>query len=317
MKITLDSRGYHYRPVVNIFSIVLIMASLMAGMAGCVPAGGPCELVVVSTAGGSVISPGEGLFNYTAGTVVNLVAQAEPDYQFLEWTGDVDTIANVHAAATTITVNNLNNYTSIYALFGWFNVTMIQIDAGYFNTVGLKSDGAVAAVGQDIGNTSGWTGITQVAAGWVHIVGLESDGTVVAVPPSGPPFNTNWGQCNVTDWVNITQIAAGFFHTVGLKRDGTVVAVGLNDAGQCDVGGWTDITQVDAGYFHTVGLRDGGTVVAVGGNLHGECNVTGWIGIVQVSAGGDPTGGYTVGLKADGTVVAVGYNQYGQCNVGG
>jgi alpha-tubulin suppressor-like RCC1 family protein len=29
-------------------------------------------------------------------------------------------------------------------------------------------------------NVGGWTGIDQVAAGWYHTVGLKSDGTVVA-----------------------------------------------------------------------------------------------------------------------------------------
>jgi len=63
------------------------------------------SVTVSSTAGGSVVEPGEGSFTYDAGSVVNLVAEAEEGYQFVKWTGDVGTIANVNAGSTTITMN--------------------------------------------------------------------------------------------------------------------------------------------------------------------------------------------------------------------
>jgi C1A family cysteine protease len=64
------------------------------------------DLTVSSTAGGSVTTPGEGTFTYGAGTVVSLVAEAEQGYRFVNWTGDVDGIADVDAAATTITMDD-------------------------------------------------------------------------------------------------------------------------------------------------------------------------------------------------------------------
>ncbi len=64
----------------------------------------PTYLTVDSTAGGSVITPGEGTFTYDRGTVVSLVAQAEEGYHFVNCTGDVGTIANVNCASTTITM---------------------------------------------------------------------------------------------------------------------------------------------------------------------------------------------------------------------
>ena len=69
-----------------------------------------------------------------------------------------------------------------------FECTPMVIAAGYENTVGLKSDGTVVAVGWnnygqcDIG---GWTDIIQVAAGYGHTVVLKADGTVVAVGYNG------------------------------------------------------------------------------------------------------------------------------------
>jgi len=254
---------------------------------------------------GSVTTPGEGTFIYSSGTVVNLVAQAEEVCQFVGWTGDVGTIADVNAATTTITING--DY-SIRANFSPYVSRMLA--AGGFHTAGFKSDGTVVAVGYNSDGqcgVGGWTDITQVGAGSDHTVGLKSDGTVVAVGD-----NDN-GQCNVGGWTDITRVAAGGGHTVGLKSDGTVVAVGWNRYGQCNVGSrsWTDIIQVAGGWGHTVGLKSDGTVVAAGDNAFGQCNVVGWTDIIQVSAGD----WHTVVLRTDGTVVSVGDNSYGQCNV--
>jgi hypothetical protein len=63
------------------------------------------DLSIASTKGVSAIEPGEGVFTYDGGTVVDLVAEAEEGYRFIEWTGDVGTIADVYAAETTITMN--------------------------------------------------------------------------------------------------------------------------------------------------------------------------------------------------------------------
>jgi len=62
-------------------------------------------LTISSTAGGSVITPGEGTFTYDAGTIVSLVAMPATGYHFVGWTGDVGAIANINAASTTITMN--------------------------------------------------------------------------------------------------------------------------------------------------------------------------------------------------------------------
>jgi hypothetical protein len=63
------------------------------------------NLTTSTTAGGNVTIPGEGVFVYDVGTVVNVVATPDAGYSFVNWTGDVSTIANVNAAATTITMN--------------------------------------------------------------------------------------------------------------------------------------------------------------------------------------------------------------------
>jgi C1A family cysteine protease len=65
----------------------------------------PCDLTITSTAGGTVTTPGVGTFTYDGGTVVNLVATPSTGYRFVNWTGNVGTIADVNDATTTVTMN--------------------------------------------------------------------------------------------------------------------------------------------------------------------------------------------------------------------
>ena len=62
-------------------------------------------LTISSTAGGSVATPDEGVFTYNAGVMVRVVAEPEAGYRFVNWSGDVDTIARVSAAITIITIH--------------------------------------------------------------------------------------------------------------------------------------------------------------------------------------------------------------------
>jgi uncharacterized protein YkwD len=94
-------------------SSFLIVAALIAGMAGCTGSGGggggneeSYTLTILSTAGGSVTNPGEGNFTCAEDEVVNLLAEPEEGYHFVNWTGNVSTIANVNSALTAITTND-------------------------------------------------------------------------------------------------------------------------------------------------------------------------------------------------------------------
>jgi hypothetical protein len=86
-----------------------IVLTVSIGVIGCgygaLPEG-QYTLTISSSRAGYVSRPGEGVFVYDEGTVVELVANAVGDSSFVEWTGDVDTIANVKAASTTITMDD-------------------------------------------------------------------------------------------------------------------------------------------------------------------------------------------------------------------
>ncbi|MFU8796733.1 MAG: InlB B-repeat-containing protein [Dehalococcoidia bacterium] len=72
------------------------------------------ELSISSGEGGAVEVPGEGFFTYGAGTVVDLEAVADDDFQFAGWIGDVDSISDVHHARTTITVDGDYSITATF-----------------------------------------------------------------------------------------------------------------------------------------------------------------------------------------------------------
>jgi hypothetical protein len=144
---------------VSIFSIVV---ALIAGMAGCGPAV-QYNLTVSSTEGGHVATPKEGIFTYDAGTVVNLTAEAGEGYHFVNWTGDVNTIADVNNATTTITMNG--DY-SITANF-------VGVEAG---DVGIKAGDWIKAMYTITGLPAG-----QPYPEWLKLEFLSVEGTNATV----------------------------------------------------------------------------------------------------------------------------------------
>ena len=133
-------------------------------MVGCVSSPAEYDLTASSTEGGQVSSPGEGTFTYGDGEVVKLVAVAENGYRFANWAGDVSTIADPSAAATTIT---MNDNCSVTANFYENPLTY------YTLTVEVNGNGS----------TSPSAGQHTYAAGTVV--------SITAVPASGYQF-VNW-----------------------------------------------------------------------------------------------------------------------------
>jgi len=64
------------------------------------------ELSIVSGEGGAVEVPGEGVFPYDAGTVVELEAVPDYGFYFAGWTGNVATIADVTSGLTSIVMDD-------------------------------------------------------------------------------------------------------------------------------------------------------------------------------------------------------------------
>jgi len=92
------------------------------------------DLIIVSTAGGSVITPGEGIFAYEADTVVALVAQPDGGYRFVNWTGEVSSIADVNATQTSINMDDSYSITADFArgqlIRNWYDLDAIRDNLG-------------------------------------------------------------------------------------------------------------------------------------------------------------------------------------------
>jgi len=91
-------------------------------------------LIIDSTEGGNVTVPGEGVFVYDEGTVVNLIAEAEEGYRFTSWTGDVDTVADGEAASTNITVDG--SYFITASFVAVYDLTLTSTVGGNVTTPG-------------------------------------------------------------------------------------------------------------------------------------------------------------------------------------
>jgi hypothetical protein len=87
---------------------VAVVLTLSVGIIGCgyeaIPEG-QHTLAISSSRCGYVNGPGEGVFVYDKGTVVELVANGVGNSPFVKWTGDVSSVADVEDANTTITMH--------------------------------------------------------------------------------------------------------------------------------------------------------------------------------------------------------------------
>jgi hypothetical protein len=136
MKIIPSSSRLHHVLRVSIF---LITVALIAGMAGCGSApdqcSGQCSLTIHCTEGGRFWEPGVGTtFNYDYGTVVYLYAEADICYEFVNWTGDVGTIADVDDPSTTIAMYGSYVITANFApkvsenleIWDWYDLDAVR-----------------------------------------------------------------------------------------------------------------------------------------------------------------------------------------------
>jgi hypothetical protein len=116
----------------------VVAVALIVGLVSCVyppPFPEQYNLTISSTEGGSVTAPGEGTFTYWYMDVVELMAEADEGYQFVEWAGDVGSIADVNAANTTITMSDAYSIAANFV-------------ARYVLTIGSTDGGRVSIPGE-------------------------------------------------------------------------------------------------------------------------------------------------------------------------
>jgi len=195
-------------------------------------------VTISSTVGGNVTTPGEGTFAYDAGTVVDLVAEADEGYRFVNWTGDVDTIADVAASETTITINDHHSITATFAEITRSVETATGTGTAYFT----PSDGVIedleALPAIPPGAPAGVTFPHGMFS--FRVIGLSPGQTItVAIElPQDVPVGTAWWKHDGTGWYSLPN----------LTDDGdNIMTIELTDGGLGDTDGEADGVITDPG----------------------------------------------------------------------
>ena len=221
-----------------------------------------------------------------------------------------------------------NNFYSPFIDPGAFVIApLIDIAAGEYYSLALKSDSTVAAWGNIPHPPSDLSNVTAIAAGYIHSLALKADGTIVGWG------DNNFGETNIpADLSNVVAVSSGWGFSLGLKSDGTVVGWGLGatnppaydglNFGQANVPtNLNYIVAISAGFDSSLALKSDGTVVSWGypqpyngssfPNFVGVTPPNDLSNVIAIATGAE----FGLALKSNGTVVGWGYNGEGQVSI--
>ena len=166
MKTTLDLRKHHYLKRIGIFLIVI---ALVVGMVGCSCGGGaPLKYDLTISADPAPSGTATDETNgspYTAGTVVSVKADANPDYEFAGWTATAGTFANANAEETTFTmpaqdVTVTANFFQVKLIRDWHDLHAVRDNAGdsylLMNDLDSTTAGYTALASPTANDGNGW-----------------------------------------------------------------------------------------------------------------------------------------------------------------
>jgi uncharacterized repeat protein (TIGR02543 family) len=106
------------------FAVILTLSVALIGCGGTTVT--KYDLTVASTAGGST-SPAAGTHSYDEGTDVALTATPASGYDFVNWTGDVSTVADVNDPTTTITMDADYSITANFEAQPWTSTITLSL----------------------------------------------------------------------------------------------------------------------------------------------------------------------------------------------
>ncbi|CAD6492866.1 MAG: Bacterial Ig-like domain protein [Candidatus Argoarchaeum ethanivorans] len=154
------------------------------------------SLTISSTDGGNVTVPDEGTFTYNASDEVSISATPDAGWQFVNWTGDVDTIADPNANNTTITMN------------GDYAITANFERITYTLTMAVSGNGTVVpSADEHTYNASEGVSINATPdAGWQFVNWTGDVGTIVNANANETTITMNG---NYTITANFEEIVYG------------------------------------------------------------------------------------------------------------
>ena len=153
-------------------------------------------LNISAGSGGTVTNPGTGIFKFTNGTNVSLVATPNPCYTFVNWSGpNASSVYNISAAFTNITIRGNYSITANF-IYNCYNLTTSVVGNGTVtpNTSNPHVNGSIvqltAVPNSSCWTFSGWSGDLSGATNPANIT-MNSNKSVTAT------FTIN-GSYNVT-----------------------------------------------------------------------------------------------------------------------
>jgi hypothetical protein len=180
------------------------------------PVAGQYGLTITSTPGGSVTQPGEGMTLHNDGDVVSLVAVPDEHWHFLDWSGDVGTIADVSAAQTTITMNDAYSITANFEIDeGWCSLTTSSTEGGSV---------AEPGEGTHVYQVNTPVNLAAQANEHYHFVGWTGDVAAIGDPQAASTNITMYDSYSIT--ANFELDAGWYSLTVASTSGGTVTSPG-------------------------------------------------------------------------------------------
>ncbi len=146
---------------------------------------GPTHVLTTSVSasgGGTITAPATSPTTHNSGAVVTITAAPSPGYHFVNWTGDVGTVADVNAASTTITMNGNYAITANFAI----NTYTLTYTAGTGGTI------TAPATSPTTHNSGAVVTITAAPNTGYHFVNWTGDvGTVADVNAASTTITMN------------------------------------------------------------------------------------------------------------------------------
>ena len=222
------------------------------------PAEATHALIVGSDIGGSVTEPGEGMFIYSAGTVVNLIATPDTGWIFDYWTGNV---ADPSSANTTITINN---YEVVTASF--IEGRTLDVSSGTGGSVTEPGEGIftylpgtvvnLVATPDELGWAfDSWTGDVDDPSSATTTITLNENEMVVANFYEIPTHVLN---VDSTTGGSVTEPGEGPFH----YNEGTVVNLTATPEEGWALDGWTGDVADPSSLITTITMNEDKSVTA-------------------------------------------------------